>query len=130
MTSSCSSTESSRRDLREPDWAYDPAELEAWVRAEPTGAYARRAWFLYEWLTGRRLDLPDASGVGYVDALDPELHVVAAGLASRRHKVTDHLPGSPGWQVLPGGQAGRLWNRDQCYTRRYHQLRYGLLRVL
>ena len=30
------------------------------VRAKPTGAYARRVWFLYEWLTGTRLDLPNA----------------------------------------------------------------------
>jgi len=34
----------------------DPAELSAWMRAEPTGQYARRAGFLYEWITGRRLE--------------------------------------------------------------------------
>ena len=28
------------------------AELEAWVAAEPTGQYARRAGFFYEYLTG------------------------------------------------------------------------------
>lgn len=77
--------------------ACDPTELESWVRAEPTGAYARRAWFLYEWLTGRRLDLPDAPGLTYVDALDPALHVVAKGIPSKRHKVTNNLPGSPGF---------------------------------
>jgi len=30
------------------------------VRAAPTGIYARRLWFLYEWLLQERLDLPDA----------------------------------------------------------------------
>src|SRR5690348_1394169 len=30
--------------------------ITALVRATPTGSYARRIWFLYEWLTGARLD--------------------------------------------------------------------------
>jgi hypothetical protein len=34
-----------------------PAEIESIVRAKLTGSYARRTWFLYEWL--KRLDLPD-----------------------------------------------------------------------
>lgn len=29
----------------------DEAVLEDWIRSEPTGAYARRAGFLFEWLT-------------------------------------------------------------------------------
>ena len=37
-----------------------PSEIEAVVRAKPTGSYARRIWFLYEWLIGTRLDRPDA----------------------------------------------------------------------
>ncbi|MDA2925511.1 cell filamentation protein Fic, partial [Acidobacteria bacterium AH-259-L09] len=40
--------------------AVSPGDIEALVRAKPTGSYARRLWFLYEWLTGKRLDLPDA----------------------------------------------------------------------
>lgn len=35
-------------------------DLETWVSREPTGAYARRAWFLYETFVGEPLDLPDA----------------------------------------------------------------------
>ncbi len=73
------------------------AAVEAWVRSEPTGAYARRAWFLYEWLTGSKLDTRDAGTVGYVDALDPMLHITARGIPSRRHKVNDNIPGSPGF---------------------------------
>src|SRR5437667_5780298 len=33
--------------------------LERWIRHEPTSAYARRAWFLYEFLTGKTLDAED-----------------------------------------------------------------------
>ena len=71
----------------------DHRDLEAWIRAEPTGAYARRAWFLYECLTGQRLDLADAGAVAYAAALDPRLHMVAEGIPSRRHKVMDNLLG-------------------------------------
>ena len=38
----------------------DPAEIVRMVRDKPTGVYSRRIWFLYEWLTGTRLNLPDA----------------------------------------------------------------------
>lgn len=72
-------------------------DVEAWARAEPTGAYARRAWFLYEWLTGRTLDLPDAGVVTYVDALDPASHITAKSIPSRRHKVADNILGRPGF---------------------------------
>ena len=49
--------------------ATGPAPVEDLVRAKPTGAYARRVWFLYEWLTGRRLDLPDADRASYATTL-------------------------------------------------------------
>ena len=35
--------------------AVGPADIEAILRATPTGSYARRIWFLYEWLTGKTL---------------------------------------------------------------------------
>ncbi len=50
--------------------AVPPETIVDWVRAEPSGSYARRTWFLYEHLTGRILDLPDASAGNYVEALD------------------------------------------------------------
>jgi Fic family protein len=75
----------------------NPSLIEAWVRSEPTGAYARRAWFLWEWLTKRRLNLPDAGQVAYVAALDPDLHITAKAKPSRRHRVYDNIPGVPGF---------------------------------
>ena len=35
--------------------AVGPREIESVVRSKPTGTYARRTWFLYEWLLGSRL---------------------------------------------------------------------------
>lgn len=37
----------------------DPSQAAAHVRAKPTGAYARRIWYLYETFTGIRLNVPD-----------------------------------------------------------------------
>jgi hypothetical protein len=69
--------------------------LEDWVRSEPTGQYARRSWFLYEWLTGRRLDLPDAPRAPYASVLDPRQHYTVAGETVTRHRVRNNLPGTP-----------------------------------
>lgn len=74
--------------------AIPPADLELWVREEPSGAYSRRAWFLYETFTGRTLDVDDARSGNYVDALDPRKHFVAARRNSPRHRVIDNLMGS------------------------------------
>jgi hypothetical protein len=73
----------------------DPRDLESWVRAEPTGSYSRRAWFLYETFTGRMLDLEDATSGNYVPALDPDRHIVASRRNSARHRVADNLLGGP-----------------------------------
>src|SRR3954464_9363791 len=49
-----------------------PGEIAAIVRARPAGAFARRLWFLYEWLTGQRLDVPELTGrLRFVPVLDP-----------------------------------------------------------
>ena len=73
----------------------DARVLEGWIRSEPTGAYARRAGFLFEWLTGRRLDVPDTLTGNYVDALDPEQYLVAPRPANvQRWRVRDNLPGT------------------------------------
>ena len=73
--------------------AIEPAELEVWVRAEPTGAFSRRAWFFYETFTGRTLDLEDVRTGNYVAALDPDKHIVAERRDSPRHRVINNLLG-------------------------------------
>ncbi len=75
--------------------AVGAAEIERLVRAEPTGRYARRIWFLYEWLTGTQLDLPDAAAGTYVTVLDPKLQFDVPAVNSRRHRVKNNLPGTP-----------------------------------
>ncbi len=70
-------------------------ELVNVVRDKPTGSFARRIWFLYEWLTERELDVPNPGKVKAVPVVNPA-HQIALdrGTPSSRHKVIDNLPGS------------------------------------
>lgn len=73
-------------------------EIAAVVRSTPTGISARRIWFLYEWLTGHTLDVPDSGKVRVVPVVDDQWQVaLPQGQASRRHRVINNLPGVPGF---------------------------------
>lgn len=77
--------------------ASGPEFVQAWVDAEPTGQYARRSAFLFEWLTGVALRLPERIGGNYVDALDEAKLVTATagrGVRSPRWRVTDNIAGT------------------------------------
>jgi hypothetical protein len=68
--------------------------LTQWVRSAPTGAFSRRAWFFYETVTEKTLDIDNARTGSYVDALNSTWHFVAAGQNSARHRVRDNLLGT------------------------------------
>jgi hypothetical protein len=68
-------------------------ELTLSLRERKTGIYLRRIWYLYEAITGRSLDLPDAEGA-YVPLADPEAFYTAPPRRSRRHRVEDNLLGT------------------------------------
>lgn len=72
-----------------------PEPIKQYVQEKPTGQYSRRAWFLYEWLTGDRIDLPDAPHAPYVLLADPKLYYTVEGQKSPRHQVVNNLPGPP-----------------------------------
>lgn len=94
----------------------DSEAVASWVRDEPTGSYARRAAFLYEWFTGQRLEVPDtAPNVGYVDAIDSEQYLVAMQPERvRRWRVNNNLPGPPDFcpMVYLGSEDKRDWLYD------------------
>jgi hypothetical protein len=73
----------------------EPTAIEAIVQGTPTGSYARRIWFLYEWLTGMRLSLPDASRGRYVPVVDPDRQWAVEGETVARYRVRNNLPGTP-----------------------------------
>lgn len=80
--------------------ATGPAAIEAVVNETPTGGYARRIWFLYEWLTGTTLDLPDATAGRYVPVIDPDLQFAAEEKTEARYRVKNNLPGTPAFCPL------------------------------
>jgi hypothetical protein len=62
--------------------AVGPREIESVVRNKPTGTYARRTWYLYEWLLGWRLELPDAEKGSYAEVVDTEQQWAVKGVTS------------------------------------------------
>lgn len=72
-----------------------PAEaLDALCSRIPKSAALRRAWYLYETLTGRMLDAEDAGRAPAVDLLDPKVYFTAKPQLSKRHRVRDNLLGN------------------------------------
>ena len=73
----------------------DEAELTAYIQSRPTGIHTRRVWFLYEFLTGRQLLIPNLqSTCGYVDALNAEDYVTSPGKRLPRYRVRNNLLGT------------------------------------
>lgn len=73
------------------------AFIQAWVDAEPTGQYARRAAFLYEWLGNNTLQVPERLGGNYVDVIDDSKLVAASPdciTKIARWRINDNLPGT------------------------------------
>ncbi len=68
--------------------------VEAFVKGTPTGIPARRAWYLYELLTGNVLNIPDDPGVPAIDLLDSDAYFTGKPRLSRRHRVRDNLLGN------------------------------------
>ena len=63
------------------------------VRDAPTGAANRRVWFLYEFLTGVTLEVPEPTGTA-IDLLNADEYFTGTARLSRRHKVRDNLLGT------------------------------------
>lgn len=68
-------------------------DLTAFIKAAPTGTVTRRAWFFYEALTGKALDIADSELVTATDALDPKAYFTGKAILSKRHRVRDNLLG-------------------------------------
>ena len=72
----------------------DPQKIVEIVRAEPTGSYSRRIWFLYEWLIETELDLEDAAQGNFVPLINDTLQYPGPLRDSKRHRVRNNLPGT------------------------------------
>jgi len=73
-------------------------QLENWILTSPASSYARRACFLYEWITGRKLseEIRVPGRERYVNAADDTLQfVLPGGEKNTRFRVNNNLPGTP-----------------------------------
>lgn len=71
----------------------DKSDLEDAIKKEPNGSYARRIWFLYEYLQDTELDIPDLTQGNFVDLIDPKIQYAGPVRNSKRHRVRNNLPG-------------------------------------
>ena len=76
--------------------AIDEEELLQYISSKPTGKYARIIWYLFEFLTTKRLPLDNLSQGNYVDILDPDRsYTVDPAQKIQRQRVNDNLLGTP-----------------------------------
>ena len=69
--------------------------IEGMVKKEPTSQYARKIWFIYEWLMDTTLDIPDLKTGTYVEIVNPKLQFTGSSINSTRHRIKNNLPGTP-----------------------------------
>ena len=102
-------------------------DLLAYVRSRPTGKYARRLWFLYEFLTDRTLPLDNLKQGNYVDLLEPDAYyTVESPHRVRRQRINDNLLGDRRFcptirrtEILRGFEAADLPLRLRGIASRY-----------
>ncbi|MCY3627023.1 MAG: Fic family protein [Gammaproteobacteria bacterium] len=71
----------------------DKSDLEQAIIQEPNGLYARRIWFLYEYLQEAELDIPDLTQGNFVHLIDTKLQYAGPARNSKRHRIRNNLPG-------------------------------------
>ncbi len=68
--------------------------IKEYVLSEPTGQYARRIWFLYEWLFEKKINIPNLKTGSYVEVVNAKLQFPGPTVNSTRHRVKNNLPGT------------------------------------
>ncbi len=70
-------------------------EIALLVESKPTGKYARRIWFLYEFLTGQALPVKDVTQGNYIVLLEPgEYYTADQSIRVKRQRVVNNLLGN------------------------------------
>ena len=70
-----------------------PTEIEQIIQDKPAGRYARRIWFLFEYLTDKTLDVSNTGKRGYVDLVNSKIQYPGPSRPSKRHRINNNLPG-------------------------------------
>ncbi|MCP4581761.1 MAG: Fic family protein [candidate division Zixibacteria bacterium] len=65
-----------------------------YIRSKPTGKYARRLWFLYEFLTGKTLPIHDLKRGNYIDLLEMNKYYTVTPIRRvQRQRINNNLLG-------------------------------------
>lgn len=75
----------------------DSGEIEDFILAHPLGAIQKRIWFLYEYLTGKILNIKDGEGGSYIPLIDDTFQYAlpaASSIRVRRYHILNNLIGS------------------------------------
>ena len=65
-----------------------------YVSSKPNGKNRRRIWYLYELLTGKKLEIEDLKIGNYVDLLDPNVYYTGDITRIRRQRINDNHLGN------------------------------------
>ncbi len=70
-------------------------ELDTWLASQPESRFARRAGYLYQWLTGNQLTAAAPPKAAYIPILDEKLQFgFSGGARNAKFRVIDNLPGN------------------------------------
>ncbi len=72
----------------------DAAEINAFITTTPSGRYARKIGFLYEFLTGKELNPEKEVGGNYIDLLEPEKYITGKVVKNTRWRINNNLLGT------------------------------------
>lgn len=69
-------------------------QIENFVAASPASKYARKIGFLYEFLTGKKINLSKPVSGNYVDLLDDSKYIIGKTIKNTRWRINDNLLGT------------------------------------
>jgi Fic family protein len=72
----------------------DQKQISDYIDQTPSGRYARKIGFLYEFLTGQELSLQNTIRGNYVDLLDPEKYITGTIAKNTKWRINDNLLGT------------------------------------
>jgi hypothetical protein len=103
--------------------AISKSELEAYVRARPSSEVRRCIWFLYEWLTTERLNLPD-SEAAYTKLADDRFYYTRPnGDRDKRTRVENNLLGNKNFcPMIRKTPAVKRWAKTNLMERAIRRL--------
>lgn len=73
---------------------FSKKELEYYITSKPTGIYARKIWFLYEWLGQVELNIADCTKCQTIFLLDSEKYFTGNEIYSKRHRLKNNILGT------------------------------------